>query len=607
MRTSTPHPKILLERSFDASPNFTIPVQTVLQFSFEEANSTYLSANTSQASIASRLNTSQHVINSQDKQEEGDKDLNKQLITQRNCEQQKQHEERQGVSTRQPEDNIKESGTLSANNTLINHSIERNNISSSMDAEINSTQMEVAPRTEAISQQNSLGNIQQLFQVMQDTMIASMNKKLEEMKKEFSEEIQKVGPQISSELRGEIDQMGTKTSETASKVEQLETENKKRDEKMAVLEDKVTFYENRFRILQQVLDEQEGRLKQCEKLKEQNAMDRKKNLLYIMGLSDVTEQNGAEKVKNFFIEQMSLTDEICITKVYRRSEDDKWITVVLKNPSNKGKIFACVKNLKGKKNGNGKSFQIRDNKSQRIQEENRRNKEIKKMNDKATVAEQLQLTLEKKHLFVVNENGKKKYEQPLKCPSRLDILKMDALEAVKLRGIEVTEGPVIQTGGSKFKGVVVDVGSIAEVNDAYKLIHYKNMEADHIICACKVPAENKVEREQYHDDGDYGLGRALWEYMDDLNMTSRAIFVVRETDGVHIGNDRFDTMIQAARTAVNVRPLNKRINKFQFSWPVRGASSHRAGQRRTRYERVLEKYPAQEHEMDAETSQEDNV
>ena len=198
--------------------------------------------------------------------------------------------------------------------------------------------------------------------------------------------------------------------------------------------------------------------------------------------------------------------------------------------------------------------------------------------------------------------GEELYISPLKCPTREDVIATSAEDIINMGRIKITPGDTVTEEESTFQGFVCDVNTIDDVNCAYQQLRYKNITADHIICATRLPAKIEVHRELYEDDGDHGLGKVLWEYMKDLDIKNRAIFVIRNTNGVHIGDKRFDALIQSAKLAMNKRPMNEVIKKFQFSWPTRGGGSF--AKRGKRYQKVEHRYQ-QEWDTDVNVDSED--
>ena len=125
------------------------------------------------------------------------------------------------------------------------------------------------------------------------------------------------------------------------------------------------------------------------------------------------------------------------------------------------------------------------------------------------------------------------------------------------------------SGTSTFTGYVGDVANFEDVNKAYEYVRYMNMSARHIICACIVPGNTVVDSVDYCDCDEHGTGQKLLEYMESAELENRAIFVVCHYDGQHIGQQRFDLIISAAKSAVNQKPLNDITGKYRFSWETK--------------------------------------
>ena len=63
--------------------------------------------------------------------------------------------------------------------------------------------------------------------------------------------------------------------------------------------------------------------------------------------------------------------------------------------------------------------------------------------------------------------------------------------------------------------------------------------------------------------------------MLETKLENRAIFITRHYDGEHIGPQRFDCIIDAAKKAVNFKLYNRISNQYQFSWRSgRGRGGH---------------------------------
>ena len=156
--------------------------------------------------------------------------------------------------------------------------------------------------------------------------------------------------------------------------------------------------------------------------------------------------------------------------------------------------------------------------------------------------------------------------QKLKKTNRQVLLKLKKDEIDEIFKIPICPGKPITEGGSTFTGYVADVDSVEDVNKAYEQVCYQNLNVHHVICAFRLPGPVLPELQDYEDDDEHGAGKTLLDYMIKADIENRALFIVRNYDGTHIGVKCFDCIIDAAKWAVNYKPLNSIMNKYQFSW-----------------------------------------
>ena len=303
--------------------------------------------------------------------------------------------------------------------------------------------------------------------------------------------------------------------------------------------------------------------------------------LVIKGLVQKEEKEGGkesciEVVKNFLSKLLGITEVIKIKKAFRVGKGKtRTMIVMLKNSQDKGKIFAHAKKLQDVKNELGKPYRIENHLPNKMSEKSKKQRNIKYRNQKQTVAENLQLTLLKGKLQV---NGQP-YQSKIIVPKYCDLLKLKPEEIELLQQQQIHKGRTIEAGTSSFTGYVCDTQTYTEVNAAYEYVRFNNFHARHIICACFLPMVGDDICCDYEEDDEHGAGNQLLEYMVNSDQENRAIFVVREYDGKHIGPQRFDCILDAAKSAVNSKPFNRITQNYQFSWG-KGRGGGMAGGRR---------------------------
>ena len=78
------------------------------------------------------------------------------------------------------------------------------------------------------------------------------------------------------------------------------------------------------------------------------------------------------------------------------------------------------------------------------------------------------------------------------------------------------------------------------------------------------------------------------------------LYLSLDTDGKHIGNQRFEAIVTAAKNAVNHRPFNRVSDTFQFSWSKSRGRGFMAGGRPLIHADEVGSLPSQDSESDIE-------
>ena len=289
--------------------------------------------------------------------------------------------------------------------------------------------------------------------------------------------------------------------------------------------------------------------------------------LIVYNIPEVEEENCQAVAKTFFRNKLDLVHDIQINKAFRigkikRNGKDRPLKIVLKQVSDKGIIYSNAKNLQGKFNSKGKYYKMEDSMPAKLREEKKKQKYISWKN-KQSVANKLVMSFKKGKLYV----GSEPYQTKIIRPSEQKLLKLHTEEVKALKELEVVQGPTERIHSSSFIGYICDVQSYDEVNAAYEWVQCHNMEARHILCACKIPGATVIDSTDYFDDEEHGGGAVLYNYMDEVGLENRAIFVAQNYDGQHIGLRRFEGIVKAAKTAVNQKPYNTVTKNYQFLWP----------------------------------------
>ena len=242
--------------------------------------------------------------------------------------------------------------------------------------------------------------------------------------------------------------------------------------------------------------------------------------LIISGIRETEEENSMTVVKNFFKEILGLVHDIHMKKAFRIGKGkNRAIKVILSNPGDKGLIYANVKKLQGKKGVNEKPYRIEDQLLPAEREERKRVREFKWRNKQST-AEQVAMSVQRGKLVVEGRT----YQPPIWEPTAKEVMNLSAKEIEELDQLNIVKGKEVIQDSSTFQGYVCDVTTFQEVNHVYQYVKLRNMEARHIICACKIPGTKVMETIGYCDSDEYGAGAKLMTYIDSAKMKNRAIY-----------------------------------------------------------------------------------
>ena len=260
---------------------------------------------------------------------------------------------------------------------------------------------------------------------------------------------------------------------------------------------------------------------------------------------------------------MKITEEIVVVDAFRMGKKDPpTIMVRMQKPGMVGKIFANLSNLKGLKNENKQKYYLNKQMPARKKEEWKRIQQIKQHNKQLHQSQKQ--TIEKiENRWMVNNEEYKKSVDP---PRPEDILLQPATDRYARRKLQVMKGNSFQEEGSIFTGYSAFVANFEDIQKAYMNVREKHSDARHICCAYRLPGPEVARNQDYIDDGEWGGGRSLLEYLCDLNIFNRAIFVVRKYKGEHIGTVRFDRMKQAAGSAIAKSTRNVITGKEELPW-----------------------------------------
>jgi hypothetical protein len=122
----------------------------------------------------------------------------------------------------------------------------------------------------------------------------------------------------------------------------------------------------------------------------------------------------------------------------------------------------------------------------------------------------------------------------------------------------VVQAPPSTFRNSTFQGAQVRVTSPDEVIPAMYAVYgdpdgdQRCARATHNIYAYRFTSSSGNITEYYHDDGEFGAGRRLLDIMKQRNVTDSLVCVTRWYGGTNLGPARFDYILEAAKTVMDL-------------------------------------------------------
>ena len=187
------------------------------------------------------------------------------------------------------------------------------------------------------------------------------------------------------------------------------------------------------------------------------------------------------------------------------------------------------------------------------------------------------------------------YTKSVKVPDVKEILTASEEDLDEAMDIDMKKGQLVQHNGNTFMAYTAIADNLRMVQKAYLKMKLLHPDANCIVCSFRVPGVATHETEDYCDDNEFNAGRTLLKWMTKNKLTSRMIFVLRYSNNVKIGPDRFTYILQAARNAIledgidcepisarpkernqEIQPESKRHRKPHFQ-PARKSLSKQRG------------------------------
>ena len=233
----------------------------------------------------------------------------------------------------------------------------------------------------------------------------------------------------------------------------------------------------------------------------------KKGILIIEGIleGDEIETNEKQKklVKDFFKEQMEITEEIEIKQAFRiGKKNPRAMKVTLSDMSNKFLIFENISNLKGKANAQRKLFFINDNLLEDENEKKQYYRDLRKENEAREEEDKSVIKLKKGKLLSNN----KVIQSKMRCPTVSDILTLDESKLEAIHTTKTYAAGSQQEEGSDFYCHYMKIVQEEDAECGLAKMKIKYGDATHIAMAYRLVNAKGPFGQGYLDDGEWGAG-----------------------------------------------------------------------------------------------------
>ena len=281
------------------------------------------------------------------------------------------------------------------------------------------------------------------------------------------------------------------------------------------------------------------------------AMENKKNKnnIIITGLKTEEGKTCSETVADFYKLKLEIATPIVIVNAYKRGKHaDSPMCVVLKDIADKGKIYKHVKNLKGKQNEQGKSYQVRDDLTIKEQEHQNKIRQMMVRNKKSAVS-QIKTSIKKNQLLINNSE----YKQKVPAPSELELLTMSKEERQLVQEKDLVLSDPYRERDNVYYTYGFETDDIQEIRSIYRHLRLKHIDATHVMMAHNIEGEMPNLKDS-EDNGECGGGAKILNCLLTQQQTNTAVFVVRYYSGTNLGKrcykiikEQTDLIIQAIK------------------------------------------------------------
>ena len=266
--------------------------------------------------------------------------------------------------------------------------------------------------------------------------------------------------------------------------------------------------------------------------------------------------------------------------------------ITFQNQQDKYLVLNNKERLKGVLNDQDKPIYINEHYPMALSEKKRREREIRAINKRLDTANKAEIEFEQGKMKINGAEYKKKIREPL--PE--DILSLDETEFNATLNMQISKPTKTQEKDSTFYAYTASVTTHQEIQKLYTKVRIMHAKARHVICAFNILGDEFYIDCDGCDDQEYGASKNIVRLLQEQDITSRVIFVVRYCGEQKLNARRFEIYLEMAKLVIAQNPkntitgqmqyANKEVNKTPMQpprtseWASRGAK--RGGQRQGR-------------------------
>ena len=375
-----------------------------------------------------------------------------------------------------------------------------------------------------------------------------------QMFQELKEEIQKMNRNVGSNtdlasLKQECIQ------EVANSVDLATSKNTK---EIDMCKKEIAIWREKSKILTDVCDRMAVQIGDIEQRLDNFDLNNSKKMVMISGLAGVSEKKELPAyLMDFFKKtlgmKLQIEDAFAIGQINPRP-----LVAVFQSTADKKRVLDNKQLLKGEVSDANKPIFINEYLPQIVQDRRKREAEVKKLAINVHGEDNVKYT--KQGLTVMGTPYRKKVSPP--TPKELINVPHEDLR--KIMKMEMSKSSDIREENSVFTAYTAPVKSHKQVRDLYIKMKIIQPAARHVVCAYWVDHEESYYALDYHDDGEFTVGRVLMDLLKLNDLRNRVIFVARRYGGVKLGNNRFKCYLDAAVEALEKGKFNNILGVDQI-------------------------------------------